>query len=87
MPGHFAVRIRFGVYFFQNENPNYTYPLAYSIDGTAYNYSMGSQPYFSCSDIVTSSAQPHFTPNVTLAWVNTGPGVPDNNNNGGGSGC
>lgn len=86
-PGHFAVRIRFGVYFFENDNINYTYPLAYAMDGVAYNYSMAALPYFGCYDIVTSPLQSHYMSNVTIAFVNTGPGIPNNNDHGGGNGC
>jgi hypothetical protein len=78
LQAHFAIRIRFGVFFQENTNAGYDYPLTYTMDSSIYSYNMASKDYFSCYDIITSSKITHHNPNLTVRWQNTDSTQPDN---------
>jgi hypothetical protein len=51
---HYAIRIRFGVYLYHFDHPDYIYPLEYSIDGNSAIYNQTLDKYWSPYDIITS---------------------------------
>jgi len=47
LAAHFAIRIRFGMYYFRNDQPNHYYPMSYSIDTVIYTYTQNESNYWS----------------------------------------
>ena len=85
LPAHYAVRVRFGVQFYQYYRTEHFYEIGYSLDQNSYFYNQ--QGYWSSWDIITSDSVPHTAANVVIKIWNNNRSNPFNSHGCGGCAC